>query len=144
MQFPSQNSRFLCNRPDGPLKASGRPAVSKSFSVNDVWMSKQHRLDARSSFSNFYTEFYFSRHCLGSFCKTSGRCGSTYERCPTFQIISGFLYERGKKIQRSPSRHSAKPSRHGPVMGRIALFWKGGCNCPSGRSVKSSGHPPVF
>jgi len=24
------------------------------------------------------------------------------------------------------------------------LFWKGGCSWPSGRSVKPSGHPPVF
>jgi len=45
MQFPSQNSRFLCNRPDGPLKAFGHPAVSRSFSVEDVRTSKQHRLD---------------------------------------------------------------------------------------------------
>jgi hypothetical protein len=52
IQFPSQNSQFLCNHPDGPLKATGRPAVSRSFSVEDVRTSKQHRLEARSSFSN--------------------------------------------------------------------------------------------
>jgi hypothetical protein len=28
LQNPRQNSRFLCNRPDVPLKASGRPAMS--------------------------------------------------------------------------------------------------------------------
>jgi hypothetical protein len=37
MQFSSQNNRFVCNRPDEPLKASapGRPAVSRSFSVEE-------------------------------------------------------------------------------------------------------------
>jgi len=28
LQNPRQNSRFLCNRPNDPLKGSGRPAVS--------------------------------------------------------------------------------------------------------------------
>jgi hypothetical protein len=36
MQFSSQINRFLCNRPDGPLKASRGPAVSRSFSVKDI------------------------------------------------------------------------------------------------------------
>jgi hypothetical protein len=53
-------SRFLCNRLDKPLKASGRPALSRSFSVEDVRTSGQHHLDVRSSFSNFYTELDFS------------------------------------------------------------------------------------
>jgi hypothetical protein len=84
MQFPSQNSQFLCNHPYGPLKASGRPVVSRSFSVEDVRTSKQHRLDARSSFSNFYKELDFSsRHCLRSFCKTSGRC-LAFQNIPVF------------------------------------------------------------
>jgi hypothetical protein len=127
MQFPSQNSQFLCNRPDGRLKASGRPVVSRSFSVEDVWTSEQHRQDARSSFSNFYMELDFSsRHCLGSFCKTSGRCGNTFGRCPTFQNISGILYECEKEIQRRSSECSAKPSGRGPDKDRIVLFWKGG------------------
>jgi hypothetical protein len=30
---------------------------------------------------------------LGSFCKTSGRCGNLFGRYPAFQNISGFLYE---------------------------------------------------
>jgi hypothetical protein len=128
MQFPSQNSRFLCNRPDGPLKASGRSAVSRSFSVEHIWTSEQHRPDTRSRFSNFYTELDFSQHCLGSFCKTLERRGNTFERCPAFQNIPGFLYEREKEIQRIPSGRSAKPSGRGPVMGRIVLFWKGGCS----------------
>jgi hypothetical protein len=70
MQFPIQNSRFLCNRPEGPLKASGRLAVSRSFNVEDVQTLEIHRLDARSSFSNFYTELDFNRHYLENFCKT--------------------------------------------------------------------------
>jgi hypothetical protein len=60
-------SRFLCNRPDRPLKASGCPAVSRSFSVEDVRISGQHRPDARSSFSNFYSEWDFNRHLFGKF-----------------------------------------------------------------------------
>jgi hypothetical protein len=129
MQFSSQNSRFLCNRPDGPLKVSGCLAVSRSFSVEDVRTSEQHHPDARSSFSNFYTELDFSsQHCLGSFCKMSGRCGNTSGRCPTFQNILGILYEHGKEIQRRSSGRSAKPSGRGPDKDRIVLFWKGGCS----------------
>jgi hypothetical protein len=124
IQFPSQNSRFLCNHPDGPLKVSGRPAMSRSFSVEDFQTSEQHLLDARSSFSNFYTELDFSRHCLGSLCMTFGRCGNMYGHCPAFQNISDFLSEHGKELQRRPFGHSAKPSGCGLVMERIALFWK--------------------
>jgi hypothetical protein len=40
--------------------------VSRSFSVEDVRTSEQHRPDARSSFSNFYTKLDFSRHYLES------------------------------------------------------------------------------
>jgi hypothetical protein len=73
------------------LKGSRRPAVSRSFRVEDVRTSEQHRPEARSSFSNFYTELDFSsRHCLGSFYKTFGRCGNTFERCPAFQNILDF------------------------------------------------------
>jgi hypothetical protein len=91
MQFPSQNSRFLCNCSNEPLKVSGWPAVSRSFSDEDVRMSEQHRPDARSSFSNFYTGLDFnSRHCLGSCCKTSRRCGNTSRHCPAFQNILDF------------------------------------------------------
>jgi len=60
-------SRFLCNRPDGPLKESEHPAVSRSFSVEDVRTSGQHRLDARSNFSNFYSKLDFSQHLFGKF-----------------------------------------------------------------------------
>jgi hypothetical protein len=133
MLFPRQINQFLCNRPDELFKASGRPAMSRSFSVEDVRTSKQHRPDARSSFSNFYTELDFSWHYLESFCKTSGRRDNTSERYPTFQNISGFLYRCGKEWQWRPSRRSAKLSGRGPIMGRIALFWKGGRRRPSGR-----------
>jgi hypothetical protein len=124
MQFSSQNSRFLCNHSDWFLKASGRPSVSRSFSVEDVRTSEQHHPDARSSFSNSYTELDFSRHCLGSLCKMSGWRGNTSGRCPAFQNISDFLFERGKELQQRLSRCSAKPSGRGPIMERIALFWK--------------------
>jgi hypothetical protein len=59
MLFPSQNSRFLCIRPDWPLKASGRPTVSRSFSVAVVRTIELHHSDARSSYSEFDTELDF-------------------------------------------------------------------------------------
>jgi hypothetical protein len=110
---------------NGPLKASERPSVSRSFSVEDVWTSEQYRPDSRSSFSNFYTELDFSRHYLESFYKTFGRHGNTSGCYPAFQNILSFLYGRGKEWQWRPSGHLAKPSWRGPIMGRIALFWKG-------------------
>jgi len=111
-------SRFLCNRPNVPLKESGGPAVSRSFSVEDVRTLGQHHPDDRSSFSNFYTELDFSWHYLGSFCKTSGRRGNTSGHCPAFHNIPGFLYKRGKELQQRPSRRSTKTSGRGPDMGR--------------------------
>jgi hypothetical protein len=87
----SQINQFLCKRSDVPLKASRRPSVARSFSVEDVRTSEQHCPDARSSFSNFYTELDFSRHYLGSFCKTSGRYLA-------FQNISGFLFRTQKGV----------------------------------------------
>jgi hypothetical protein len=92
-------NQFLCNRLDRPLKVSECPSVSRSFSVEDVRMSEQHYSDARSSFSDFYTELDFSRHYLGSFCKMSGRRGITSGRYLAFHNILGFLYERGKELQ---------------------------------------------
>jgi hypothetical protein len=68
MQFPNQNSRFLYNCPDRPLKASGRPSVSRSFSVAVVWTTEQHCPNARSSYSKFDIELDFNRHYLESFC----------------------------------------------------------------------------
>jgi len=46
---------------------SGRPTMSRNFSVEDVWTSGKHLRDPRSSFSNFYTELDFSRHLFGKF-----------------------------------------------------------------------------
>jgi hypothetical protein len=110
MQFPCQNNRFLCNRPDEPLKASRRPAVSRSFSVEDVWTSEQHSLEARPSFSKFYTKLDFrSRHYLGSFCKSSGRY-------PAFQNIPGFLFECGNELWR-------RLSGRGPCYGSFQRYF---------------------
>jgi hypothetical protein len=100
--FKSAN-RFLCNRLDWPLKGSRLLAVSRNSSDADVRTLRQRRPNARSSFSNFYTELNFSRHYLESFCKTSGRRDNTSRRYPAFQNIPGFLYERGKEIQRRQS-----------------------------------------
>jgi len=105
----------------GLWRRSGAPQYLEAAVLKT---SEQHRPDARSSFSNFYTELDFNRHCLGSLCKTFGRCGNTSERCPTFQNIPNFLFELGKELQQRPSGRSAKLSGHGPVMERIALFWK--------------------
>jgi len=124
--FQVRGSRFQCNRPDRPLKASGRPSVSRSFSVEDVRTSGQHHLDARSSFSNFYTELDFSWHYLESFCNTSGRCGNTSGRCPAFQNIPGFLYKRENEFQRRPFGRSAKTFGCGLDMGRNCANLEGG------------------
>jgi len=116
-------SWFLCNLSDGPLKASGRLAVSRSFRDADILMSGQHRLDTRSSFSNFFKELDFSRHYLRSFCKTSGWHGNLSGHYLAFQNNPGFLYNYRNELQWRPSGCSTKPSGCGPIMGRIALFW---------------------
>jgi hypothetical protein len=97
VQFSSQNSGFLCNHPDGPLKASGCPAFSRSFSVATVWTTELHLPDARSSYSEFNTMLDFKQYYLGRFCQTSRRCGNTFGRHPMFQNISGLLYRCGKE-----------------------------------------------
>jgi hypothetical protein len=112
-KFQSQINRFLCKYMDGPLKAFGCPSLSRRFSLEDVLTLEQHRSDARSCFSNFYTKLDFSRHYLESFCKTSGLRGNTSGHYLVFQNIMGFLYERGKDWQWRPS-------------GRldVVLFWE--------------------
>jgi hypothetical protein len=108
MQFPSQNSQFLCNRPDRPLKASGRPAVSRNFSVEDVRTSEQYRPDELD---------FRSRHYLGSFYKTSGRRGNTSGRCLAFQNILSFLFECRKELWR-------RPSGRGPCYGSFQCYFE--------------------
>jgi hypothetical protein len=100
------------------------PQYLEASAWKNVRTSGQHRPYARPSFSNFYTELDFSRHCLGSLCKTSGRHGNTSRHCPAFQTILDFLSECGKELQQRLSWRSAKPSGRGPVMERIRLFWK--------------------
>lgn len=117
MQFSSQINWFLCNHSDGPLKTSRRPAVSRSFSIKDIRTSEQHRPNARSSYSKFYTELDFSRHSLRSFCKTFKRRGNTSGRYPVFQNILGFLYGRGKEWQ-------LKPSECSPSCSDVVLLWE--------------------
>jgi hypothetical protein len=131
LQISRQKSRFVCNSLDEPLKASEHPVVSRSFSIEDVQTLGQHRPDARSSFSNFYTELDFSRDYLGSFYKTSRRCGNTSRRYPAFQNVSSFFFERKKELQR-------RLSRRVPVMGRITLFWKA---VTEDRSDEANFHP---
>lgn len=110
LQIPRQKNRFLCNHSDESLKASGCPAVSRSFKGEDVRTSEQHCSDARSSFSNFYMELDFSsRHCLWSSCKTSGLRGNTSRRCPAFQNIPDFCSNTERSY--SEDDPDAPPSR---------------------------------
>jgi len=117
MQFPSQINRFLCNHPDGPLKASGHPSVSRSFSIEDVRTSEQHRSDARSTYSKFYAELDFSRHCLESFCKTFGLRDNTPDATQSSRII--LVSFTDAKSSDSEDRSDAQPS-HSDVV----LLWE--------------------
>jgi len=49
-------------------------------------------------------------------------------------IIFWVSYECRKEWQHWPSGRSVKPFGRSPILGRIALFWKGGRRRPSGRS----------
>jgi hypothetical protein len=139
MQNSKSASRFLCNRPNGPLKASGRLIVSRSFSVEDVWTPGQHCPDASSSLSNFYSELDFSQHLFGKVLqdvRTTWQLVWTISRIPKY---FRFPLQGRKQFQRRPSGRLAKPSGRIPVMGRIALFWKGSRRRPSGRGYLPSG-----
>jgi hypothetical protein len=93
---PRQNSRLLCNRLDGPLKASGRAfeGVWTPLSVQQITMKmsgRQSNTVRTLCQSVFNKELGFrSRHCLGRLCKPSRRRGNTSARCPVFQKISEF------------------------------------------------------
>jgi len=131
--FQVRWSRFLCNSPDEPLKVSGLPSVSRSFSIEDIRTSGQHRPDDWSSFSNYYTVLDFSQHYLGSFCNASEQHGNLSGRYPAFQNIPSFLYKHGKELQWKPSGCSTKSSWHGHDIGRNCANLEGGRRRPSGR-----------
>jgi len=83
-------SRFLCNSPDRPLKASRCPIVFRSLSVEDVQTIGQHRPDARSSFSNFYMELDFSWHLFGKFLQDVRTTWQHVRTLPSVPEYSGF------------------------------------------------------
>jgi hypothetical protein len=141
-KISSQLNRFLCNLLDWPLKAFGRPTVSKSFSIEDVQTSGQHHSDARSSFSNFYTELDFSRHYLGSLCKTSERRGNLSGRYPVLQNIPSFIYKRGNE-----DRPEARPIRPGVDLLWEELHYSGNAvaeDCPDEAIFRPDAPQPEF
>jgi hypothetical protein len=105
--------------------------------VEDVRTSEQHRPDARSSFSNFYTELDFrSRHCLGRFCKSSGRHGNTSECCPAFQNIPVFRSNAERSYNKDHS--DARPSRLDVYLLRKDLGYSGRRSQKTVRTRQSS------
>jgi hypothetical protein len=98
------------------LKTSGRQS-------NTVRMIGQ-------AFPKFYKKLDFrSRHYLGSFCKTSERCGNTSRRCPAFHNIPVFRSNTERSY--SEDRPDAQPSRPD-----IYLLWKD--LCYSGRQSQKT------
>jgi hypothetical protein len=98
MQNSKSASRFLCNRPDMPLKAFEHPVVSRSFSVKDVRTLGKHCPDARSSFSNFYKELDFSRHLLGKFLQDIRTTWQHARTLPCVPEYSGFPLQTRKEV----------------------------------------------
>jgi hypothetical protein len=111
LQKPRQIRRFLCNRPDGPLKASRRPAAVRTprsvlqINIEDVWTSKEHRPDARSisiqpgvcfQKSTLFGKFVQFVRTMSSLCKTSGRLGNMSGRYPVIQITPEFRLNVGR------------------------------------------------
>jgi len=118
MHFPSQNSRFLCNRLDGALKASRRPTVSRSFSVEDFRTTELHRPDARSISIQHGVGFQ-KLTLIGSLCKSSRRRGNMFGRCPAFQNIPVFRSNEERSYRED--RQEARPSRPDVDLIRIEL-----------------------
>jgi hypothetical protein len=132
-KFQDRKNRFLCNRPDEPLKASKCPAVSRSFSVEDVRTSDQHRLDDRSSFSNFYTELDFSsRHFLGCFFKTSGHVATCSDVIQLFRIFWTSVRTRKRDIAKTVWTLS-QAVRTYTYYGKTCAILEGGRRRPSER-----------
>jgi hypothetical protein len=91
------------------MKTSGRQSIT-------IWMLGQ-------SLFNMVLDFR-SRNCLESLCKSSGRRGNTFGRCPVFQNIPEF-HSNAERIKRRPSEGSVKSFRREPDKDRITLFLKG-------------------
>jgi hypothetical protein len=139
-----------------PLKESERPAVFKSFSVEDVRTSELHHLDARSSFSSFYTKLDFMfRHGSGYNNHLDGRatpsgCFSGFQEdfcihhsvfiitlCSSIGLRQNWYHWKAMKkiiqlecLDSPPSRWKESSIR---TASRIALFLKGGRRRPFGR-----------
>jgi hypothetical protein len=76
LKNPSQINRFQNNRPDEPLKASGLPLVSSSFTLK--MSGRQSNTVQMLGQSVFNEELDFrSQHCLG----VSARCPDEVETC---------------------------------------------------------------
>jgi hypothetical protein len=118
LHIPSQINRFLCNRPDEPLKASGHPVVSSKNYVEDVRTTEQHSPDAGSIIIQHGIRFQKST-LLGSLYKSSRRCGNTSRRYPAFQNI--LVFHSNAERSYSEDRQDARPSRLDVDLIRIEL-----------------------
>jgi hypothetical protein len=115
------------------LKASRRPAVSRSFSVEDVRTSGQHHPEVRSIFSNFYTELDLSRHLFGKFLQDVATCPDATQRARIFQVS----FTNEERID-SENRSGVRPSRSNMV-----LFCEQ--SCYSGKKVaENSPNEAIF
>jgi hypothetical protein len=110
MQFPSQINRFLCSRPDEPLKASRRPVVSRSFSVEDVWTSEQHVRTLGQATTSF-TRSWIS----------VGTAWEVYTRCPEDVATRPDANQRFRKFQVSFTDAKRSDNEDRPDM---VLLWE--------------------